>query len=157
MKHVNAEMIKAVADNIDLVIFFNDIEDCEWRECSFEMLINSDWPTEHFLCLPQHNESGQCLHWLNGGSLHHRKVKQKLSDSSFCPVWSRGESIEWSNDSPFMSDEFEFRIKPKKEKRWIAYDKGQKRVGILTFDSEQAIKSHYGDEADSFHEIEVEV
>ncbi|CAH9016308.1 hypothetical protein VP382E491_P0054 [Vibrio phage 382E49-1] len=49
--------------------------------------------------------------------------------------------------------------KPNTEKRWIAYSTNQKRLGVLSFDSEQEARAHYIHEVDEpqFIEIEVEV
>ena len=154
MKHKNYEMIKAVAYNTELVIFFNDTEDNEWRPCSFEMLFSPDVDTEYFLCLPQHKEA--CLHWLNGGEVEFEYDSKWHS----CSYWSR----EWYETSGFTCEDNKLRIKPKKEKRWIGVY--NHNVTSQHFDSIETAKSfirrrdefkNCAPEAWNFIEIEVEV
>ena len=150
MKHVHYDKIVAKAANMALIVLnknaVNEWVEQEYTETDVKF---SETGFGYFLCLPQHKDA--CLHWLNGGEVesHHEDYGTMTLADAGC--------IEWSVKSSFMKESIEIRIKPKKEKRWIAYTKDQKRVGVLTFDSEKAIKCHYGDEADSFHEIEVEV
>ena len=154
MKHKNYEMIKAVAYNTELVIFFNDTEDNEWRPCSFEMLFSPDVDTEYFLCLPQHKEA--CLHWLNGGEVEFEYDSKWHS----CSYWS----MEWHETSGFICEDNKLRIKPKKEKRWIGVY--NHNVTSQHFDSIETAKSfirrrdefkNCAPEAWNFIEIEVEV
>lgn len=110
MKHKHYEMIVVKAANMDLVVFQTDDDLKEWYVLDrFPMWGES---TNYFLCLPQHKDA--CLHWLNGGkaeALHEDFGLMELADS---------EAIEWGVKSVFMKDSIEIRIKPKKEKRWIA-------------------------------------
>jgi hypothetical protein len=86
----------------DWIVFNNPT----WRD-------NSDY----FICLPQHNKNGQCLHWLNGGDIqwsdhfHEWSDKHNYADDL--------ESQEFFLGNAFMLDDNKFRIKPRKEKRWI--------------------------------------
>lgn len=106
-KHVHAEMIKAKADNMELVVFVKYDEG--WTLSGYEELIClSD--REFFLCLPQHKES--CLHWLNGGKIQY-KTELVPEFQDYQP------DIEFGLGSIFMQPDFEIRIKPRKEKRHI--------------------------------------
>jgi hypothetical protein len=71
---------------------------------------------DFFLCLPQHKEA--CLHWLNGGDV------QDYYEDEWTPVNSSDGKPSWSIHHAFMDEEAEYRIKPKKEKRWIVYRNG---------------------------------
>ena len=105
--HKYAEMIKAKADNMDLVLFIRVKEDC-WQETS-SMPTCEDF--NYFLCLPKHKEA--CLHWLNGGDV---LVKSKSVTSwevvFHGQVW--GDTIGW------MREDAKYRIKTRKEKLWLA-------------------------------------
>ena len=111
--HVHAEMIKAKADDMELVVCRK--EDKGWRCGNFQDLFDLD-AFDCFLCLPKHKEA--CLHWLNGGKsqvyyTHHSK-----------PSWEEidNDAEEWSVGHVFMDELLNIRIKPKKEKRWISYN-----------------------------------
>lgn len=168
MKHKNYEMIKAVAYNTELVIFFNDTEDNEWRPCSFEMLFSPDVETEYFLCLRQHKEA--CLHWLNGGEAQLDHFDEPMPNSGvkgnchLVDFYEDVNSLPWKINHPFMDEAQEFRIKPKKEKRWIGVY--NHNVTSQHFDSIETAKSfirrrdefkNCAPEAWNFIEIEVEV
>lgn len=107
--HKHAEMIKAKADNMELVVFCKDSYDDanKWQETS-QMPFQEEF--DYFLCLPKHKES--CLHWLNGGDV---LVKSKFVTSwevvFHGQVW--GDTIGW------MREDAKYRIKPRKEKRHI--------------------------------------
>ena len=112
MKHKHHAMIVAKAENMELVVFAENINTGEWWECSLDFPFNSQ--QRFFLCLPQHKEA--CLHWLNGGDVQIMSMK-----------WEKVLSINlypWEGEHDFMDDSSEFRIKPKKEKRWIVYRNG---------------------------------
>ena len=112
--HKHAEMIKAKADNMELVLLANGAEnagDNDW----FEYGNDGDYfPTlyddcEYFLCLTQHKEA--CLHWLNGGDVDY----QDFPTSEWLVIHNRGV-CSWGLDVVFMQEEFNIRIKPHKEK-----------------------------------------
>ena len=141
MKHANAEMIKAVADDTDLTIFCKG-NSGKWKvACPADIFYN-----DSFLCLPQHNEQGQCLHWLNGGDVQINRKGEGFLD------WSR-PSREWMKEVSFMFDINQFRIKPKKEKRWLTYNKKSDCIssGLMSTVPECKRKG------DQLIEIEVEV
>lgn len=154
MKHEQYAMILEKASNVDLVVFVkNDHNDGEWEVCDFESMIAHP-ELSFYLCLPKHNENGQMLHWLNGG---HETLE---CNSPFTDGFERCYTIgSWKAGGGYMRSDVEYKIKPKKEKRWIAYSTNQKRLGCLTFDSEVEARNHYIHEVDEpqFIEIEVEV
>ena len=148
MKHKHYEMIVAKVANMNLETFIK--QDDRWRLMNNAIPIAEEY--DYFLCLPQHKLA--CLHWLNGGELN-------IDNGKGLGVGRYTLSIE--NNFP-LSDfvnhhEYTFIIKPKKEKRWIAYSTNQKRLGCLSFDSEQEARAHYIHEVEEpqFIEIEVEV
>ncbi|QYW02863.1 hypothetical protein [Vibrio phage BUCT006] len=106
--HKHAEMIKAKAYNMDLVVFEKS-KLSGWIELARYCFPDDDG-IDYFLCLPQHKEA--CLHWLNGGEIEYDNVKNWIA-------------YDLTIDSPkyplqdFTGLEFNFRIKPRKEKRWI--------------------------------------
>jgi hypothetical protein len=155
MKHENAEMICAKVNNMNLIMFIKRSKHCEWS------VINEAWdlsfitgsnPYSFFLCLPQHKDA--CLYWLNGGSVQYRIALDVWTDAA-----DNVSNAAWTPDNLFIDDQVEFKIKPKKEKRWIAYSSDQKRLGVLSFYSEQEARDYYIHEVDQpqFIEIEVEV
>jgi len=119
--HKHAAMIKAKADNMDLVVFIQH-DQTEWEQ----VLINKncipsfDPDFNYFLCLPQHKEA--CLHWLNGGEIEYDNMKNWIA-------------YDLTIDNPkyplqdFTGLEFNFRIKPRKEKRHIYISK----LGATTY------------------------
>ena len=112
MKHANAEMIKAVVDNLELVIFFKEADDARWFKTNINSLVNACSTTEYFLCLPQHKEA--VLNSLNGGD----------SEVSYGgDLWTKcncDQPVKWDSRYWYMVENCESRIKPKKQKRWIA-------------------------------------
>lgn len=124
--HKHAEMIKAKADNMDLVVL------CEgngkWIEvtCSFGEI--AWWEDKmYFLCLPKHKDAA--LHGLNGGS-YQVKCLGDYSDSWYLnPEDWRGDGI-W-----YMLESHDSRLKPLKQEKWIAYNHKNGNV-YGTFDSE---------------------
>lgn len=108
--HSNAEILTAYANNTDLVIFMLG-SSSKWHRTNPKALM--DYPDdEFFACLPQHKEA--CLHWLNGGEVHQSPV-----DESSWVVSADAKKVTWMPWSSFMNDDLIFRIKPRKEKRWI--------------------------------------
>lgn len=109
--HKHAEMIKAKADNVELITFV--------RSGVSDWIVSGQHPNfhpnnEYFLCLPQHNENGQCLHWLNGGEV-------QLQDFPTIPFIDYSDQpSSWSPELWWMSEQCNIRIKPKKEKLWLA-------------------------------------
>ena len=158
MRHVHADMIIAKAENMDLVVFFYDTEDANWRKCSFEMMVEGVY-AGCFLCLPQHKEA--CLHWLNGGEI------QDYFKGEWSGIKAHSGRPKWNTpDQLFMNEEFELRIAPRKEKRWIAIDTsrveclgGLRNVNVCShafLDKEQA-EEYLGLDRNQLVEIEVEV
>lgn len=109
-KHKHADMIKAKADNMELVVFVKNINTGEWWEVFGDLPFNQQ--QDFFLCLPQHKEA--CLHWLNGG-----EVEVKYQDEYWKPVCNNDPV--WRGGYFMMRDFVEYRIKPRKDKRWIGY------------------------------------
>jgi hypothetical protein len=151
-KHPHADMIKAKADNMDLVVFKKNYEEI-WVELSDQSEIRIKRNLEYFACLPQHKEA--CLHWLNGGDI-------QWSDHIF--GWTDKDKFEDDLESQkffygngFMRSEINFRIKPRKEKRWIVVRKSDLFVGAILYGSEEAAKRNVSPSYWSFHEIEIEV
>lgn len=115
MKHKHYDMIVAKAANMDLVVFCkNAVDEWIYQEYAETDVKFSETGFGYFLCLPQHKEA--CLHWLNGGG-----VQQKPVDDEGCGWVTCADvnKVTWMSWTSFMKDELEFRIKPKKEKRWI--------------------------------------
>ena len=141
MKHANSEMIKAVADNTELVIFCKG-NSGRWKAaCPADIFYN-----DSFLCLPQHKDA--CLHWLNGGD-----VQIILQPETKFLDWDR-PSREWRPEVSFMFDNT-FRIKPKKEKRWIRIARGGLALdSMVLFESEEMARDRFNHQV---AQIEVEV
>lgn len=151
-KHKHAEIIKAKADNMELAVFCKGINDgCEWHEV--KRFPNWQDNASYFLCLPQHNEHGQCLAWLNGGDLQYSHDGVGFSDLA--------EQSKWDPDSAFMDSNLHIRIKPSKEKRWIAHFKYGDRFRTTQFSYETIeqlkVAVHAPDGFDNWQFIEIEV
>lgn len=157
MKHKHYEMIMAKAANMELIVI-SKRTDGKWRVVAGcpEWFRNRDY----FLCLPQHNEDGQCLHWLNGGAIESNETKS----------WVEVDSLElctshWYDGHFFMHEHEEFRIKANKEKRFIAsfpWGGNQHYVTPKSFPAmrelNEYVDMHYGKRnLMQVHEIEVEV
>lgn len=109
MKHKHAEMIKAKADDMDLVVFINRGEVGGWIKTNVVMMFNNE-DSDFFMCLPKHEKA--CLHWLNGGEVEFECGGAWHS----CETWS----TSWSGlVCGFMQKDNVIRIKPRKEKRWV--------------------------------------
>lgn len=112
-KHKHSKMIKAKADNMDLVVFTKNCQNDGkwWALVNDESVIPSFDGDHYFACLPQHKEV--CLHWLNGGDVEY---KSRFTGD----YWSKCYSISgWSPLIGLMREDVKYRIKPQKEKRWI--------------------------------------
>ena len=113
--HKHAEMIKAKADNMELVVFIRYDEG--WAISGYEELICLT-ERDFFLCLPQHKEA--CLHWLNDGGIQittesHWDKPIELTSKEWCGKWNSCH-MNW-----YTSPHCQSRTKPRKEKRWILY------------------------------------
>lgn len=120
--HVHAEKIKVKADNMNLIMFEQSKGGDtygKWVECNKDTLPKNSEFCYYFLCLPQHNKSGQCLHWLNGG-----KTQLEYTHASY-PVWNDidNDATDWSTGHVFMDESLKIRIKPRKEKRYLMVNK----------------------------------
>lgn len=150
--HKHAAMIKAKADNMDLVVL------CEgngkWIEvtCSFGEI--AWWEDKmYFLCLPQHKET--VLHGLNGGSYQVKCLADFSRNWYLDPKDWRDEDI-W-----YMLESHESRIEPRKEKRWIIA-KPNALVSMMYFESKESAQDAVNVSVGEFRggqviEIEVEV
>ena len=160
MKHKHAEMIKAKADNMELVVF--ERQNTATHEKEEYKPIQPDgnraiWfheDADYFLCLPQHKEV--CLHYLTGGDV--------LVKSNFVPSWetvTHGQS--WGAGIGWMREDAQYRIKPKKEKRWIGVFKDGSRFKNTEFSYETVDElkdkcwAPFGFDNWQFIEVEVEV
>lgn len=119
-RHKHADKIIAKAENMDLVVIANhgDKSNPNWVVTSDKGSVNFPiWQKgcDYFLCLEKHKEA--CLHWLNGGEIEERGFYN--DNGNFGEITIFGAS-NWGPNHVFMSDKSEFRIKPRKEKRWIA-------------------------------------
>ncbi len=162
----NSEIIKALAENKHLVLFSNDFYKKEtedysaWGVVERPSLVILDESKDLFLCLPQHNENGQCLHWLNGGELYINNGKG-LGEGNYTLSIKRNNPLADFIGHP----EYQFRIKPKKEKRWIGCYPSAKVTPISfasidevkNYVSKNSLYTHCAPEAWEFIEIEVEV
>ena len=162
MKHKHYEMIVAKAANMDLVLFVKlmNAPDFNWVESVGAVNLPFDEEGDYFLCLLQHNESGQCLHWLNGGEIEIRNKTGIATSWSDFPSFSFNP--KWIPHADFMSKDCDTRIKPKKEKRWIGVAKD--KTTDATFKTKEGCMEYVKGEyipsfVDNcqFIEIEVEV
>lgn len=145
--HKHAAMIKAKADNMKLAVFIK-IGNGPWLE-------TSGFPTDenylYFLCLPQHKEA--CHHWLNGG-----EIQFKNDGLMYFEDIDYGYTGNWSLSRFFMDEQCQLRIKPRKQKRYIAIRKSDLFIEDCLFHSvENAIRQGYPESQWQLHEIEVEV
>ena len=147
-------MIVAKAANMDLVVFSKRSSSNRWVELEInKQCISFNETHSYFLCLQQHKEA--CFHWLNGG-----EAETDRSFDEFVLVDEASDRcFKWWSEGWFMQEDYRSRIKPRKEKRWIAYSSNNKRLGVLTFSSEGKARAHYMHEVyePQFIEIEVEV
>ena len=113
MKHANSEMIKAVLDNTELTILCEVVDHGNedgnyWTVSNLSSLVSCF--NKFFVCLPQHKEA--VLYSLNGGVALYESPREEGEHAL-------GQA-EWRKDDWYMQYDCESRIKPKKEKRWIA-------------------------------------
>jgi hypothetical protein len=134
-KRKHSEMIKAWADNGELAVF-SRCKNEDWFEARPAWRDDSDY----FICLPQHNENGQCLHWLNGGDVQGMEMLLNPYEKEY----------KWTTSSVWMNNSYTFRIKPKKETRYVVVHKG-KLAGEL-FKADAHIRATYGAE---YHELQI--
>lgn len=92
--HKHAEMIKAKADNMDLVVFCRDSYDIDNPWCETSQLPIQD-EFDYFLCLPRYKK--ECLHWLNGGLA-------SCNTSSVVEYLLPHSEYKWSTAHHFMCD-----------------------------------------------------
>lgn len=167
MKHKHYEMIVAKAANMELVVLYKDNEG--WFPCAESAkpyFPDFECADDYFICLPQHKEA--CLHWLNGGDVQLDHFDEPMPNSgvkSNCHSIDFDEdvsSLPWKLNHPFMDEAQEIRIKPKKEKRWIAVDPSTSQCTRHYSTKESCFNSEFaGCEGNAsgwqFIEIEVEV
>ena len=149
--HKHAELIKAKADNMELVVFEKDPSGWLMR---ISDIIHMNPSKEYFLCLPQHKEA--CLHWLNGGWVEWTREEENGER------WFGKEKYTsiagWNATNGWMLDDNIYRIKPRKEKRWIAVKRKDKtEVYVVTFNSLDEAIDTLNEKYWQFIEIEVEV
>jgi len=145
--HKHAEMIKAKADNMELVVFAKSPTSSRWCKTSPESLPLFNEFKEYFLCHPKHER--ECFHWLNRGS-------SQFKDDSMRDWDTVGQRRAWNKHSPFMSEDFDFRIKPRKEKRWIVV-KNETLLSNRLFESESEAAVVCGRESNGAQFIQIEV
>ena len=119
MSHPYAELFSRKLNDMGLVLFEKHRDWDNWevaRDSDKHFMVSANF--QYFLCLPKHNDTGQCLHWLDGG-----KVQDYYKHAS-TPKWLDIESdeVNWTLGHLFMDDRCEIRIKPIKEKRWLVYN-----------------------------------
>lgn len=115
--HKHADMIKAMADNMELIVFYRDPSNGKWKKMknNYNSIPEISGDIDYFLCLPKHADA--YLHWQNGGDIlvsDHTKKQVEIQNI--------GEVTKWGLDSVFMLDKYTIEIIPRKEKRLIAYD-----------------------------------
>ena len=146
--HVHAEMMKTHADDVSLCAFVRLKRSGDWCESS-KPVFNDSY--SYFLCLPKHKEA--CLHWLNGGLI---ECNSKLTNGwEDCADYNE---CFWKLSCGMMREDANYRIKPRKEKRWIAVHNVDSSVVLnVNFKSINEAKdaTHGGNW--QFIEIEVEV
>ncbi len=161
MKHKHYDKIVAKAENMDLVVLIKSKVTNRWEVLDSSCIPSFYEESEYFLCLPQHKEV--CLHWLNGGEVQDFFEGEWVYCASLAHATEAGgdNTLEFSEHHMFMNEEFQFRIAPKKEQRWILECNGT----LLTtriFTNKDAAKLWIdefdrADEGVSVVEIEIEV
>ncbi|UYE90945.1 hypothetical protein [Vibrio phage vB_VaS_L1] len=141
-EHNNAAILKAYADNTDLVIFMLG-SSSKWSRTNPKALM--DYPDDDFFaCLPKHEKP--CLHWLNGGDAEVNVVSEWRGIRHY---------TMWDDVSSFMDSRFCIRIKPRKEKRWIIFSPSHGDVNKILFQEKPDMRN-YGEHC-QLVEIEVEI
>lgn len=138
--HRHADIMKAYADDLGLILFSNGPFGKKWH------VVNRKWPSfnegfKYFLCLPKHKEV--CLHWLSGGDIQYRRGSSQEWDS-YGPIKT------WTAGSVFMQDHVEIRIKRSKETRYAVIHNGRLVGELFKFDYD--IRASYGAE---YHELQI--
>ena len=157
--HKHAKLIKAKADNMELVVFCKDSYDDanKWQETS-QMPFQEEF--DYFLCLPKHKDA--CLYWLNGGDVQYKCHPF----DEWLNIEGKGGVASWGDDVVFMQHGFSSRTKPRKEKLWLAVktDKhehlgGCRKVRICShaFVNKQDVEDYLDLDSAQLIEIEVEV
>ena len=150
-------MIVAKAANMDLVVLAKSLK---WHQVDKEDYMFFSEHDEYFLCLPQHKDA--CLHWINGGDVQDLYNEEWTDCTPLSKTINTDSenSLKFSYHHMFMNEEFNFRIKPKKVKRWIAYGTNSQKMGVRTFSSKCECIDQYGDEGLNgpvqYFEIEIE-
>jgi hypothetical protein len=149
-KRKHSKMIKAWADNDELVACSRK-NGGPWHNCG----VRPSWfeDRDYFLCLPKHNKNGQCLHWLNGGKIQWSDDIHGWSDKD--NYVDDLKSQEFFSGNAFMLDDNKFRIKPKKETRYVVIHKG-KLVSEL-FKSDANIMASQGAECYELQIFPIEI
>jgi len=153
MKHVWYELIVAKASNMDLVVLFREPDEMQWFEEKFEDDVYFKGYGEYFLCLPQHAKA--CLHWLNGGEVEYT-FANKVREFSVFP----STDTDWFSSSMWMDSDYEMRIKPKKEKRWIGVivnNDHEVELRVRMYKSKEDAELNLGKDNFQIVEIEIEV
>lgn len=146
-KHKHYDKIVAKAANVGLVQFIKMNEN--WEDAGLsDKFISFSEGYDYFLCLPQHKDA--CLHWLNGGNIQYRIALDAWTDAA-----DNESDAAWTPDNLFIDDQVEFRIKPKKERRWIIWNENQDSYHFtFLVDPSDRYEANF---KFSIHEIEVEV
>lgn len=147
MKHKYSEMIKAKADNMDLVII---VKNCQyngdwWALKSDKEILPSFSSGEYFACLPQHKEA--VLRGLNG------EIAESTNENR--EDWSESSVELWDKGWWYMSDNYVSRTRTKKEQRWVVVNPTGNSVNVNLMKTNPDI-SEYPDGCQAI-EIEVEV
>lgn len=141
--HVHAEIIKSKADDTSLVVFRKNEITGVWLEVVKNDDVFHKFST-YFLCLPNHKEA--CLHWLNGGEAQTDRGCGEFVDSYPLSDFDG----KWYCDFWYMLDDYESRIKPRKETRHVVIHNGELVGELFKFDSD--IRASYGAE---YHELQI--
>lgn len=107
MKHKHSEPINRWTDDTSLVVLYKSTHYRDWRKSSFQISPTWERDSEYFLVCEKHVEVA--LHWLNGAEV------QLLQSCGSYHTYIKGRT-------PNFNKEYEYRIKPKLEKRWITYN-----------------------------------
>lgn len=126
--HPYANMIKAKAENMDLVVMFYNTDIGEWEEREwYEMDVvfpSFSKGTDYFLCLPKHKAA--VLHSLNGGDVGiivDGRSSLAYTGSTWCAgCWYMDESCE----SRIKQEEA--KRQPKEGELWMCEYRGHKRA-----------------------------
>ena len=148
MKHKHYDMIVAKANNMDLVTLSKHQATGFWATQNDQGTTDFGDYIEYYLCPPEYTDV--CLHWLNGGAVQWAFVGEEGWIS-----YSNTRKVVWASTSVFMGDDIEFRIKPKKVKRFIVVDNG--KISTYLYKHIADIKNSYGLRCDSLQIIEIEV